>query len=224
MDKYAIIVAGGKGRRMGAALPKQFLPIGGLPILMRTVSAFLAADPKTHVILVIPEDCQDLWQELCRQHAFEPQCGLACGADSRFRSVAKGLALVPDQGDVLVAVHDGVRPFASPQLINRCFAVAESEGSAIPVIPVVETVRQISPEGGSHVVDREAYRLVQTPQVFRAKLLKEAYCQAYQPSFTDDASVVEHMGHNVTLVEGERGNIKITTPTDLALAEYLCRE
>ncbi len=209
---------------MGAALPKQFLPIGGLPILMRTVLAFLAADPRTHVIIVIPEDCQDIWQELCRQHAFEPRCGLTFGADSRFLSVANGLALVTDREEALVAVHDGVRPFASPELINRCFAMAESEGSAIPVVPVVETVRQISPDGSSHVVDREAYRLVQTPQVFRAQLLKEAYRQAYQPSFTDDASVVEHMGHTVTLVEGERRNIKITTPTDLALAEYLCRE
>ncbi len=209
---------------MGAALPKQFLPIGGLPILMRTVLAFTKADAETHVIIVIPEDCRELWEKLCRQHAFQPHQGLALGAESRFLSVANGLALVPDQGDALVAVHDGVRPFASPELINRCFAVAEREGSAIPVVPIVETVRQISPEGSSHVVDREAYRLVQTPQVFRAKLLKEAYRQAYQPSFTDDASVVEHMGENVTLVEGERGNIKITTPTDLDLAEYLCRE
>ena len=147
----------------------------------------------------------------------------ADGGDSRFHSVQNGLALVPDDVEGVVGVHDGVRPFVSEETIRRCYQAAWENGAAIPVVPVVETVRQILPEGDSVTVDRDHYRLVQTPQVFTVDVLKKAYLQPYQREFTDDASVVEEMGHPITLVEGNRGNIKLTTPEDLKLSEVLCR-
>ena len=219
MNKYAIIVAGGKGLRMGGELPKQFIPVEGRPVLMRTLDAFHACDASIQLILVLPHDHQAYWHELCVQYQFAVPHRIADGGATRFHSVQSGLSLV-DAPEALVAVHDGVRPFVSPEVIRRCYAEAEAHGAVVPVIPVVETVRQLVGEG-SKTVARDAYRLVQTPQTFRATLLRRAYEQPYTDAFTDDASVVEALGSAVTLVDGNRENIKLTTPFDLIVAKAL---
>lgn len=219
MKRYAIIVAGGKGLRMGGELPKQFIPIEGRPVLMRTLDTFHACDESIQIILVLPRDHQDYWRELCAQYQFAVPHRIADGGATRFHSVQSGLSLV-DAPEALVAVHDGVRPFVSHEVISRCYAEAEAHGAVVPVIPVVETVRQLTDEG-SVTVDRNAYRLVQTPQTFRATLLRRAYEQPYTDAFTDDASVVEALGEAVTLVDGNRENIKLTTPFDLIVAKAL---
>ena len=219
MKRYAIIVAGGKGLRMGGELPKQFIPIEGRPVLMRTLDTFHACDESIQIILVLPRDHQDYWRELCAQYQFAVPHRIADGGATRFHSVQNGLSLV-DAPEALVAVHDGVRPFVSHEVISRCYAEAEAHGAVVPVIPVVETVRQLTDEG-SVTVDRNAYRLVQTPQTFRATLLRRAYEQPYTDAFTDDASVVEALGEAVTLVDGNRENIKLTTPFDLIVAKAL---
>lgn len=221
MDKYAIIVAGGKGLRMGGDLPKQFIPVGGIPILMRTLKAFHKADQDTHLILVLPIDQQEYWIQLCEDYHFDIPHKIVNGGETRFHSVSHGLEAIPENVEGVVAVHDGVRPFVSSEVIQQCFQTAWERGSAVPVVPVVETVRQLLPEGDSLTVDRNVYRLVQTPQTFPISVLKEAYRQPYTPFFTDDASVVEEYGANIVLVDGNRENIKITTPSDLAYAEFL---
>ncbi len=242
MNKYAIIVAGGKGLRMGGELPKQFIPIEGRPVLMRTLDAFHACDTSIQLILVLPHDHQAYWHELCAQYQFAVPHRIADGGATRFHSVQSGLSLV-DAPEALVAVHDGVRPFVSPEVIRRCYAEAEAHGAVVPVIPVVETVRQLVKEdnterGTRHseavvhcplsivnsksvTVDRNAYRLVQTPQTFRATLLRRAYELPYCDAFTDDASVVETLGETIFLTEGNRENIKLTTPYDLIVAQAL---
>ena len=219
MNRYAIIVAGGKGLRMGGELPKQFIPVEGRPVLMRTLDAFHACDASIQLILVLPRDHQAYWHELCAQYQFAVPHRIADGGATRFHSVQSGLTLV-DAPEALVAVHDGVRPFVSPEVIRRCYAEAEAHGAVVPVIPVVETVRQLVGEG-SKTVARDAYRLVQTPQTFRATLLRRAYEQPYCDAFTDDASVVEALGSAVSLVDGNRENIKLTTPFDLIVAKAL---
>lgn len=223
---YTIIVAGGKGLRMGGDIPKQFLPISGQPVLMRTMQRFheaLADGCGTSIILVLPRDQQDYWQRLCKEYDFRLPHQIASGGETRFHSVQNGLQLIPDDEQGVVGVHDGVRPFVSCDVIRRLYDAACTEGAVVPVVPVVETIRQLLPEGDSQTVDRSLYRLVQTPQVFRVGLLKESYSQPYREEFTDDASVVEAMGHHITLVEGNRENIKITTPADLRYAEALCQ-
>ena len=220
MNKYVIIVAGGKGLRMGGELPKQFIPVEGRPVLMRTIDTFHACGNTIQIILVLPRDHQPYWQELCRDYQFAVPHRIADGGATRFHSVQNGLALV-EAPEALVAVHDGVRPFVSPEVISRCYHDAEQYGAVVPVIPVVETVRHLLPEG-SETVSRDDYRLVQTPQTFRASLLRRAYEQLYCDAFTDDASVVEALGHAVHLVEGNRENIKLTTPFDLVVARSLC--
>lgn len=220
MEKYVIIVAGGKGLRMGGDVPKQFLPISGKPVLMRTIETFYAYDASIHVILVLPKSQQAYWKELCQTYQFELRHDIADGGETRFHSVKNGLSLVKESG--LVGVHDGVRPFVSQEVIARCYAEAVKKKAVIPVIGVVETVRQLTEEG-SKTVPRDCYKLVQTPQVFDVQLLKEAYQQPFTEQFTDDASVVEAMGKEVCLVEGNRENIKLTTPFDLMLAEVLVR-
>ena len=218
MKKHVIIVAGGKGIRMGSDIPKQFLPIGGYPVLMHTLEAFYTYNPSIHLILVLPISQQSYWRELCIKYHFSLPHDIADGGETRFHSVKNGLALV-DEG--LVGVHDGVRPFVSQEVIVRCFDNAREKKAVIPVIGVVETVRHLT-SYGSETVPRENYKLVQTPQVFDVLLLKRAYEQTYVDGFTDDASVVEAMGEQVFLVDGNRENIKITTPLDLKLAELLC--
>ena len=217
---YIIIVAGGKGLRMGSDIPKQFLPIGGKPVLMRTLERFREYSADLHIILVLPEAQQAYWQELCEKYDFKVKYQLANGGQTRFHSVQNGLALVPDDAEGVVGVHDGVRPFPSIEVIKNCYETARTAKAVIPVIPVVETVRHL--EGDSSVtVPRGDYRLVQTPQTFDIQLLKAANRQPYNDGFTDDASVVESYGHAITLVEGNRENIKITTPYDLKIAEVL---
>lgn len=218
MCRTALIVAGGKGLRMGSELPKQFLPIGGKPVLMRTLEAFHRFDEKMQIILVLPREQQDFWRELCEEHGFDIKHLIADGGETRFHSVKNGLALV--NGIDVVGIHDGVRPFVSQEVIARCFREAVVRKAVIPVIDVVETVRHLT-ESGSETVSRNDYKLVQTPQVFDADLLKRAYEQEFTPFFTDDASVVEAMGVPVYLVEGNRENIKITTPFDLKVASAL---
>ena len=218
MKRYAVIVAGGKGLRMGSELPKQFLCIGGKPILMHTLEAFHRFDGAMQLILVLPYDHQPLWHKLCKEHAFSLPYLLADGGETRFHSVKNGLKLITEDG--IVAIHDGVRPFVSCEVLERCFTAAATRQAVLPVIPVVDTVRELIAEG-SHTVDRNAYKLVQTPQVFDVALLKTAYEQPFTPFFTDDASVVEALGRPITLVEGNRENIKITTPFDLKIAEAL---
>lgn len=219
MKKHIIIVAGGKGLRMGGDIPKQFLPVCGKPVLMRTLEAFRTYDPSIHIVLVLPVSQQTYWKELCRTCRFELPHDIADGGETRFHSVMNGLALV--EGDGLVGVHDGVRPFVSQEVIARCYEEASRQKAVIPVVGVVETVRHLTDEG-SETVPRDLYRLVQTPQVFDAALLRRAYQQEYTALFTDDASVVEALGEKVHLVEGNRENIKLTTPFDLKLAEILC--
>ena len=217
---YIIIVAGGKGLRMGSDIPKQFLPIGGKPILMRTLERFRDYSEKLQIILVLPIAQQDYWRQLCEQYRFEVKYQLANGGQTRFHSVQNGLALIPDDVEGVVGVHDGVRPFPSVEVIRNCYEAARTAKAVIPVIPVVETVRHIEGEG-SVTVPRGDYRLVQTPQTFDIQLLKAANRQPYNDGFTDDASVVEAFGYHITLVEGNRENIKITTPYDLKIAEVL---
>jgi len=217
---YVIIVAGGKGLRMGGDIPKQFLPIGGRPVLMRTLERFRAYSADLQIILVLPEAQQTYWQGLCQEYHFDVEYQLANGGPTRFHSVQSGLALVPDDAEGVVGVHDGVRPFPSIEVIRNCYETAREKKAVIPVIPVVETVRHLE-AGSSVTVPRDEYRLVQTPQTFDIQLLKAANRQPYNDGFTDDASVVESYGHDITLVEGNRENIKITTPYDLKIAEVL---
>ena len=225
---YVIIVAGGKGLRMGSDIPKQFLPIGGKPVLMRTIERFRAYAEDLQIILVLPEAQQDYWRQLCEQYHFEVKYLLANGGQTRFHSVQNGLALIPDDAEGVVGVHDGVRPFPSIEVIRNCYETAREKKAVIPVIPVVETVRKLDLtkcqtlcEVESVTVPRGDYRLVQTPQTFDIQLLKAANRQPYNDGFTDDASVVESYGHQITLVEGNRENIKITTPYDILVAEAL---
>lgn len=214
---YAIIVAGGKGLRMGSDIPKQFISVNGTPVLMRTINRFREYSQQLRLILVLPKSQQEYWRELCDKHSFCADYVLADGGETRFLSVKNGLALVPDGENGVVGVHDGVRPFPAIEVIQRCYETARLTGTAIPAIPVVETLRHI----GGTTVPRSEFRLAQTPQAFDIQLLKRAYEHDYIEAFTDDASVVEHLGHGITLVEGNRENIKITTPFDLKVAESL---
>ena len=214
---YIIIVAGGKGLRMGGEIPKQFLPIGGKPILMRTLERFRAYSETLEIILVLPKGQQDYWLQLCKDYHFQVNYRMTDGGETRFHSVQHGLALIPDDAEGVVGVHDGVRPFPSLEVISNCYETARTKKAVIPVIPVVETLRHIT-EGTK---PRGDYRLVQTPQTFDIQLLKAANRQPYNDGFTDDASVVETFGFDITLVDGNRENIKITTPYDLKIAEVL---
>lgn len=218
MKKYVIIVAGGKGLRMGSDLPKQFLPIGDKPVLMHTLEVFRRYDDTLQIIVVLPQEQQDFWKQLCEEHSFAVEHTLAEGGETRFHSVKNGLALVQERG--LVGVHDGVRPFVSVEVIHRCYELAKVRKAVIPVVDVIETLRHLT-DAGSETVSRNDYKLVQTPQVFDVELLKKAYAQEFTPFFTDDASVVEAMGMPVYLAEGNRENIKITTPFDLKVGSAL---
>ena len=222
MKKNVIIVAGGKGLRMGNDLPKQFIPIGGKPVLMRTIEAFYRFNQDINIILVLPVSHQDYWKSLCEEYNFSIEHTIANGGETRFHSVKNGLALVADG---LVGVQDGVRPFGSVEMIKRCFDAAEEEyPGVIPVIDSTDSLREVVDEDKSRIVDRSKIRLVQTPQVFDVNVLKKAYQTDFKETFTDDASVVEAMGVNVHLVKGEVTNIKITTPLDLKIGELIIRD
>lgn len=213
--KSTIIVAGGKGERMQTNIPKQFLELNGKPVLMHTLDTFRNFDPEMELILVLPSSQIEYWNALCKKHAFSAPHKIAEGGATRFQSVKNGLKAIssPDY----IAIHDGVRPLVSHETITDCFAEAEISGAAIPVVDAVDSLRKIT-ENGNVAVDRSLYKMVQTPQVFEAKLILEAYNQDFSDTFTDDASVVEAFGHKVSLVAGNRENIKITTQTDILLA------
>lgn len=220
---YIIIVAGGKGLRMGGDLPKQFLPLDGRPVLMHTIERFREYSASLNILLVLPHEQQDYWRQLCVKHHFDVEHTVVDGGQTRFHSSRNGIEAVPDDASGVIGIHDGVRPFVSLETIARCFEAARQFGAALPVLPVTDTLRRMTDDGGYNV-QRNDYRTVQTPQTFDAQLLKEAYRQPYSDAFTDDASVVEAMGHKVTMVDGNRENIKLTTPFDLKVAEVLCRK
>ncbi len=222
MKKYLIVVAGGKGLRMGGELPKQFQLIGGRPVLMVTLERLHSIDPSMQLILVLPADQFEFWKDLCREHGFTAPLLLAQGGATRFHSVQNGLAQVDDIDDALVGVHDGVRPFVSKKVVDDCFREAWIHGAAIPMIEVQDSLRHIvGVNGVTEVVPRDRYRLVQTPQVFKLSVLRRAYEQRFVETFTDDASVVESAGMSVVAVDGNRENIKLTTPFDLMVARTL---
>lgn len=228
MHKYVLIVAGGKGLRMGGDLPKQFIPLEGKPVLMHTLETFHCWDASAELVLVLPEDHQPYWNMLCREIGCKVPHRIANGGETRFHSVRNGLEFLSEEianisegnEKALIAVHDGVRPFVSSEVISACFDKAAENGAAIPVMPMIDSLRKTD-EKGSHPVDRNRYFAVQTPQVFRSGLLLKAYGQEFSSLFTDDASVVEAMGESVQMVTGNRENIKITTPFDLIIAESL---
>jgi len=218
MDRYALIVAGGTGRRMGTAIPKQFLELAGRPILMHTSERFYSFDPLIRIIIVLPGDQFSLWNELKVKHSFSLPHSLAEGGQTRFESVRNGLSLVEDES--LVAIHDGVRPLVSKSTIQNCFETAARYGNAIPAITPDDSVRMVT-EAGNMPVNRHYLRLIQTPQIFISHLIKKAYLADFNPEFTDDAMVLEKSGEEIHLVEGNRENIKITYPEDLIIAETL---
>lgn len=217
-----IIVAGGKGERMQTSVPKQFLLINNLPVLMHTINRFFSFNPLADIILVLPEAQMDYWKVLCNDHHFDIKHQLAEGGNTRFESVKNGLSALHSDVE-LVAIHDGVRPLVSHETINRCYEAASLHGAAIPVTDAVESIRELT-FNSSVAVDRSRYKLVQTPQVFRADIIRKAYRQQYIPQFTDDASVVEAIGYKIELVDGNRENIKITTAVDLKLASIYMYE
>lgn len=219
MDRiiYGIFVAGGSGTRMGSSLPKQFMDLGGKPVLQRTIDRFREVFPGIKVITVLPKSHFDTWKRLCDATQFICPQILVEGGLTRFHSVQNALAKVPD--GALVFIHDGVRPLVSPQLLRKMADAMGECGALIPVVPVVDTLR--SRKKGEPAPDRSSVEAVQTPQVFRSELIKKAYTQAYDVSFTDDASVAEAAGIPVSTIEGERFNLKLTTPDDLVLAEAI---
>jgi 2-C-methyl-D-erythritol 4-phosphate cytidylyltransferase len=218
---YVIIVAGGNGNRMKADVPKQFLILGDRPVLMQSLQRFYDADPSTEIIVALPENEIDTWNALCVQHSFTIPHRITKGGETRFHSVKKALEQVKEKS--IVAVHDGVRPFADTNLINRCFSEAERYGNAVPAIPVNDSMRKVEDERNEWI-DRNSFVIIQTPQCFASEMLKEAYNIEYKSVFTDDAAVVELHGQTIHLTEGERENIKITYPLDLIIGEAILKK
>lgn len=217
-----IIVAGGKGLRVGGDIPKQFQPIGGKPMLMCTIEAFYNFDYRMRIVVVLPEQFRDFWNELCEKHKFDIAHIVVNGGETRFHSVKNGLSEISE--DEIVGIHDAARPFVSKEVIGRCYR--EAFDFRCGIIPVVEEKNSVRILTGyeSKPFDRDRIRLVQTPQVFPADLLKNAYETPYREEFTDDASVAEDDGIQIKLVEGDEKNIKITTPFDLELADFLYKK
>lgn len=218
MKYYAIIVAGGSGNRMQAALPKQFLPLQGKPILMHTIEAFHACGLSPEIIIVLNIHQHQFWEQLCQKHNFQIPHQLVSGGEERFHSVKNGLEYI--KGNGIVAVHDAVRPLVSTELIQSCFKAAEAAGNAVPGVQPTDSIRKITASGKSEAMSRNMVALIQTPQTFEVKMLKKAYMQPFRNDFTDDASVVEYMGTEINIIEGERSNIKITFQEDIAIAGF----
>lgn len=216
--EYALIVAGGKGTRIKSKLPKQFLELNGLPILLHTINAFLRYSKHISIILVLPEDDFETWATLCEKNDFAKKLILQKGGDSRFQSVKNGLEKI--EGDGLVAIHDGVRPLVSEDIIGASFRLAAVHQSAVAAVRLKESIR-MTDQDNTKAMDRSKFRLIQTPQTFQVSLIKKAYQIKDDPSLTDDASVAERAGHVISLFEGSYDNIKITTPEDLIVAEAL---
>jgi 2-C-methyl-D-erythritol 4-phosphate cytidylyltransferase len=220
IKKYAVIVAGGKGMRMGTEVPKQFLPLLGIPLMCHAVQAFAAAIPDINIILVLPEDQLGSAQTVLRSYIGKIKVTTVAGGATRYHSVANGLKMVPNDG--IVFVHDGARPLISEELIIRCYKAALEKGSAIPSIPATESMRLID-DHSSTAIDREKLRVIQTPQTFKTEIILPAFKQGYKPSFTDEASVVEAYGNTVHLIDGMAENIKVTRAEDMIIAEALLR-
>jgi 2-C-methyl-D-erythritol 4-phosphate cytidylyltransferase len=216
--EYALIVAGGKGTRIKSKVPKQFLDLDGIPVLMRTINTFYAYSPAISVIVVLPEDDFPIWEELCLLHKYNKPLLLTKGGDTRFQSVKNGLEKI--EGEGLVAIHDGVRPLVSEDIIGASFRLAAVHGSAVAAVRLKESIR-MTDQDNTKAMDRSRFRLVQTPQTFQVSLIKQAYQIKEDASLTDDASVAERAGHVISLFEGSYENIKITTPEDLIVAEAL---
>lgn len=221
MKDYAIIVAAGSGSRMKAALPKQFLELNGKPILLHTLEKFHQFDPLLELIVVLNVEYVQFWKDLARTLGVTIPHRVIEGGNERFHSVKNALDTIPE-GNGIVGIHDAVRPLVSFKTLEICYNMARSKGNAVPVIHVNDSLRMMQ-NGVSKVTDRNQYRLVQTPQCFEIAMLRKAFEQPFDPSFTDDASVLEAMGERVSLVEGNRENIKITTTEDLRMAEALIR-
>lgn len=209
-----IIVAGGSGTRMGTELPKQFIELAGKPILMHTLGKMQAFDQEMQLILVLPEEQMDFWEQLCGKHNWRVPHLLANGGATRFLSVKSGLQLVEGS---LVGIHDGVRPFVAKAVMQNCFESADENGAAVPVMPIVQSLRKLN-GSSSEAVNRNDYRAVQTPQCFQTEVLKQAFQAADRTDYSDDATVVEANGGEIHLVTGNAENIKITTPFDLEMA------
>ena len=220
LKRYAIIVAGGSGTRMGGDVPKQFLELGGKPVLFHSIEKFHEFDSEMTIIVVLPKDKIEYWQKIIEERNFSIKHEVVAGGDSRFMSVKNGLALVDEDG--IVAVHDGVRPLVSVELIKKTIEMAEKLGNAVPITYPVDSVRMIT-EKGIVPVDRRDIMMIQTPQVFKASYLKEAYDQLYHPMFTDDATVMNSKGHKIFFLDGERQNIKLTTQEDMLVAEVFMK-
>ena len=216
MKQYIIIVAGGSGSRMGSTMPKQFLDLNCKPILMHTIEKMHQCLAHSEIILALPKSEFDTWKKLCQEHHFNVNHQVVEGGNTRFESVSNALKKVNEKS--VVAVHDGVRPLVKNSVVNECMQIAQESGTAIPVIAIEESLRQKS-ESGSVVVNRDEFLIVQTPQCFSSEVLLKAYQQDYSPTFTDDASVVEAMGIEIQLIQGNKENIKITTPEDLKKAQ-----
>lgn len=214
--KYAIIVAAGSGSRMGGDIPKQFISVGGKPLLRHTIEKFLSLSFPVGIIVVVNQEKKEYWKKYCQDYDFMDRYAIPSGGITRFHSVQNALQYLPD--DSVVAVHDGVRPFVTKEFLEEMFRAGEELGNAIPAIAPVETVREVSGPD-SYILRRDDIRLIQTPQVFRSEVIKAAYKLPYDPKFTDDASVVEAAGYRINLVDGLKYNIKITTPEDLEIAK-----
>jgi 2-C-methyl-D-erythritol 4-phosphate cytidylyltransferase len=200
--------------RMGAPIPKQFLEVGGRPILMHTLNRFVAFDSSIRLVVVLHPDYIEFWRSLCEKHNYSVPHSIISGGSERFFSVQKAIQSLLDAEDAIVGIHDAVRPMVSVATLERCYATAQETGSAVPCISVNDSMRIVDADG-NRSVDRSALRIIQTPQCFSLNLLRRAFTQEYNTAFTDDASVVEALGESIVLVEGNRENIKVTTPEDM---------
>jgi 2-C-methyl-D-erythritol 4-phosphate cytidylyltransferase len=220
VNRYAIIAAGGAGKRAGTSVPKQFMPLAGKPMLMHTIEAFSALRPEIKIIVALPGDHIQHWLDLCSDFTFQVAHSIVAGGSFRGESVRNAIHAITDR-EALVAVHDGARPFVKKKTIEEGFKQAETHGAAIPVLKITDSLRLVA-EGFNHSVERNNYRSVQTPQCFKLSVLMEAYNQENIEDFTDDASLAEAIGKQVILFDGDPENIKITTPFDLLIAEAVC--
>jgi len=219
-QEYALIVAGGKGTRINSSKPKQFLELLGLPILMHTLNAFYRYSDKVKVILVLPEDDFEVWDGLCKKHQYFKPYKLQKGGETRFQSVKNGLSLI--EGEGLVAIHDGVRPLISEDIIGASFRLAAVHKSAVAAVRLKDSIR-MTDQDSTKAMDRSSFRLIQTPQTFEISMIRKAYEIREESSLTDDASVAEKAGIKISLFEGSYENLKITTPEDIIIAEALMK-
>ena len=213
MKEYLIIVAGGIGKRFDSKIPKQFLNIAGKPLLMHTISVFYNYSKELEIFLVLPREYFEFWENLCHENKFEINHRLVEGGSERFYSVKNALKFIPDKS--YVAIHDGVRPNVDQTIIKKCFSEVKKFGNAIPASKIYDSIRQISDEGKSITIDRNKFRIIQTHQTFYSNKIKKAYLQEFDECFTDDASVLESMGEEIHLIEGNPENIKVTKKYDL---------